>query len=138
MAAYRGIEFIFYHTFVMSASSRYWGTECNGDAAMLSVLGVVTPLPSPLLFSDNGHVARSDWLFGGGGDSFSDNENLIFRSRLSPLRSYTLTFVRFFIGDFLLLSTSVPVRSAYLVNSSHRFILHARNGPKEVSQHFRE
>ena len=33
-------------------------------------LGVVTPLPSLLLFSENRHVARHDWLFGGGRDSF--------------------------------------------------------------------
>ena len=45
-------------------------------------LGVVTPLPSPLLFSENGLVARRDWLFGGGGDSFSENgERRFFSSR---------------------------------------------------------
>ena len=32
-----------------------------------STIGVVTPLPSPLFFSKNGHMARRDWLFGGGG-----------------------------------------------------------------------
>ena len=36
VADYRGIEFIFYHIFVMSASSRYWGTECNGVAARVA------------------------------------------------------------------------------------------------------
>ena len=34
------------------------------------MLRVVTPLLSLLLFSENGHVARRDWLFGGGGDPF--------------------------------------------------------------------
>jgi hypothetical protein len=45
-----------------------------------STIGVVTPLPSPLLFSENGHVARHDWLFGGGGDSFSENGECNFYS----------------------------------------------------------
>jgi hypothetical protein len=45
-------------------------------------IGIVTLLPSPLLFSENGHVARRHWLFGGGGDSFSENgECRFFSSR---------------------------------------------------------
>jgi hypothetical protein len=107
-------------------------------APLIYRLGVVTPLPSPLLFSENGHVARRDWLSGGGGDSFSENEILIFRSRLSPLRNSAFTSLRFFIYDFLLLPTSVPIQSMNLVNTSQRFILHARIGPKGVSHHFHE
>jgi hypothetical protein len=40
------------------------------------IIGVVTPLPNPLLFSENGHVARRDRLVvwqRAGGDSFSEN-----------------------------------------------------------------
>ena len=112
---------------------------------------VVTPLPSPLLYSENWHVARRNWLFGGGGHSFSENgECRFFSSRagegvafsillwewefnlpLDPVFhlsacSCAFTSLRFFICDFLLLPTSVAVQSADAVNTSQRFILHAR------------
>ena len=87
-----------------------------------------------------------DSFFSSGGEEefcilhspFSKNENLIFRSCLSPLRSCAFTSLPSFICDFLLLPTSVPVQSTYSINTSRRFILHARIGPKGVSQHFHE
>ena len=65
-------------------------------------IGVVTPLPSPLIFYENGHVARRDCGLAEGEihssplevtkiSPFSNNENSIFRSRLSPLRTCVLT-----------------------------------------------
>ena len=61
---------------------------------------------------------------------FSENEKLIFRSRLSPLRGCAFTSLRFFIFNLLLLPTSVPVQSTYSPNTSQIFILHAINGSK--------
>jgi hypothetical protein len=83
-------------------------------------------------------VARRDWLFGGGGDSFSENDNAIFRSHFSPLRSCGFYFSLIFICDFLLLPTSVPGQSADLVSASQRFIRHAKNGRNGVSKRFHE
>ena len=82
------------------------GSSATNHRVFPDIVGVVTPLPSMLLFSKNGHVARHDWLFGGGEDSFFSSRGeeefsihwrefrphpIIFRSHLSPFYSCAFT-----------------------------------------------
>ena len=60
--------------------------------------------------------------------------NLLLAPDFHLFATLLLLLFDFFIYDLLLLPTLVPVQSANIVNTSQRFILHARNGPKGMSQ----
>jgi hypothetical protein len=109
---------------------------CHSSSPERGKFTLVTPLPSLILFSENGHMVRRNWLFGGGGDSLSD-ENLIFRSRLSLLRSCAFTSLQFNLRFLVGADFNAGTVSIFSKPFSE-IILHVRNGPKGVSQHFHE